>query len=58
MAAAIASTLRERCISDPAASLTLEAGITVFKIAFGHSLQENTRELPELIGSRWTSSSS
>ncbi len=34
LSAAIASTLRERGVKDPAASLTAEAGIAVFKIAF------------------------
>jgi AcrR family transcriptional regulator len=34
LAAALAGTLRERGVSEPAASLTAEAGIAVFKIAF------------------------
>ena len=34
LSAAIAGTLRERGVKDPAASLTAEAGIAVFKIAF------------------------
>ena len=58
MTAAIAEALRERSASDPAANLTAEAGITVFKIAFGRRLEQNGRKLPELIRSRWTSSSS
>jgi AcrR family transcriptional regulator len=34
LASAIAGALRERGVSDPTASLTAEAGIAVFKIAF------------------------
>jgi AcrR family transcriptional regulator len=34
LAAALADTLRQRGVSDPAASLAAEAGIAVFKIAF------------------------
>jgi AcrR family transcriptional regulator len=34
LAAALAATLRERGVAEPAASLTAEAGIAVFKIAF------------------------
>jgi AcrR family transcriptional regulator len=34
LATALADTLRQRGVSDPAASLTAEAGIAVFRIAF------------------------
>jgi hypothetical protein len=34
LASAMADTLRRRGVTDPAASLTAEAGIAVFKIAF------------------------
>jgi AcrR family transcriptional regulator len=34
LASAIADTLRHRGVSDPAASLTAEAGIAVFRVAF------------------------
>ena len=34
LAAAIAETLRRRGVREPAASLTAEAGIAVFKVAF------------------------
>jgi AcrR family transcriptional regulator len=34
LASAIADTLRQRGVSDPAASLTGEAGIAVFRVAF------------------------
>jgi hypothetical protein len=34
LASAIAEALRERGVTDPAASLAAEAGIAVFKIAF------------------------
>jgi AcrR family transcriptional regulator len=50
LAAATADTLRRRGVNDPAASLTAEAGIAVFKIAFERWVQEtNQRDLPELI---------
>ena len=50
LASATADTLRQRGVSDPAASLTAEAGIAVFRIAFERWVQEtNQRDLPELI---------
>ncbi len=50
LASAIADTLRRSGVSDPAASLTAEAGIAVFKIAFERwVLETNQRDLPELI---------
>jgi AcrR family transcriptional regulator len=50
LAAALADTLRRRGIKDPAASLTAEAGIAVFKIAFEQWTDErNQRDLTELI---------
>ena len=50
LASATADTLRRRGVSDPAASLTAEAGIAVFRIAFERWVQEtNQRDLPELI---------
>jgi AcrR family transcriptional regulator len=50
LASATADTLRRRGVSDPAASLTAEAGIAVFRIAFERWVQEtNLRDLPELI---------
>jgi AcrR family transcriptional regulator len=50
LASAIADTLRRRGVSDPAASLTAEAGIAVFRIAFERWVPEtNLRDLPELI---------
>ena len=50
IAAAIAVALRERGVADPAASLTAEAGIAVFKIAFGRwIIQDGGADLPELI---------
>jgi hypothetical protein len=35
VAAAVAAALRGRGVTDPAASLTAEAGLAVFRIAFG-----------------------
>jgi AcrR family transcriptional regulator len=50
LASAIGDTLRRRGVSDPAASLTAEAGIAVFRIAFERWVQAtNQRSLPELI---------
>jgi AcrR family transcriptional regulator len=50
LAAAIADALRRRGVTDPAAGLTAEAGIAVFKIAYERWLAETEqRELPELI---------
>jgi len=50
LSAALAGTLRRRGVSDTAASLTAEAGIAVFKIAFERWVNEsNQRDLPQLI---------
>ena len=49
-ASALAETLRERGVTDPAASLTAEAGMAVFRIAFERWVGEaEERDLPELI---------
>ncbi len=40
LSAALADTLRQRGVKDPAASLTAEAGIAVFKIAFERWVNE------------------
>jgi AcrR family transcriptional regulator len=50
LASAMADTLRRRGVTDPAASLTAEAGIAVFKIAFQRWINETSqRDLPQLI---------
>jgi AcrR family transcriptional regulator len=50
LSAALADTLRRRGVSDTAASLTAEAGIAVFKIAFERWVDgSNQRDLPQLI---------
>jgi hypothetical protein len=50
LASAIADTLRQRGVTEPAASLTAEAGIAVFRIAFEHWVNEtNQKDLPQLI---------
>src|SRR5215469_5535991 len=50
LASALAGALRKRGVADPAASLTAEAGIAVFKIAFERWVSEASRpELPHLI---------
>jgi AcrR family transcriptional regulator len=51
LASAIAGALRQRGVTEPAASLTAEAGIAVFKIAFERWVTENgPAGLPQLIG--------
>jgi AcrR family transcriptional regulator len=58
LASAIADALRRRGVSDPAASLTAEAGIAVFKIAFDRwvndprrgSFAKHARESLEALG--------
>jgi AcrR family transcriptional regulator len=42
LASALAATLRERGVPDPAASLAAEAGIAVFKIAFGRWISQDS----------------
>jgi AcrR family transcriptional regulator len=50
LSAALAGTLRRRGVRDPAASLTAEAGIAVFRIAFERWIGETSqRDLPQLI---------
>ncbi len=50
LASAIADALRRRGVEDRAASLTAEAGIAVFRIAFERWVEEtNERGLPQLI---------
>jgi AcrR family transcriptional regulator len=50
LAAALAATLRQRGVHEPAASLAAEAGVAVFKIAFELWVDKtNERELPRLI---------
>ena len=48
--ASLSAALRRRGVNDPAASLTAEAGIAVFKIAFQRYVEEtNQQDLPRLI---------
>lgn len=50
LSAALADTLRLRGVSEPAASLTAEAGIAVFKIAFERWIDEsNQQDFAQLI---------
>ncbi len=50
LAAALADTLRQRGVEDPAASLAAETGIAVFKISFERWVNETTgQDLPHLI---------
>ncbi len=44
LAAAIADVLRRRGVGDPAASLTAEAGIAVFKVAFERWVEQGSRQ--------------
>ncbi len=49
-AAALAETLRRRGVPEPSASLTAEAGIAIFKIAFERWIGEpGEPSLPQLI---------
>ena len=50
LASALAAALRRRGVDDPAASLTGEAGIAVFRVAFERWVQEsNQHDFPRLI---------
>ena len=50
LASAIADALRRRGVGDPAASLTAEAGIAVFRIAFERWVEESApQDLPRLM---------
>ncbi len=50
LASALASALRRRGVTDPAASLAAEAGIAVFRIAFERWITETSRQgLPQLV---------
>jgi AcrR family transcriptional regulator len=50
LAAALAGTLRQRGVRDPAASLAAEAGIAVFRIAFELWINEPSQaDLPQFI---------
>ena len=50
LASALADALRKRGVTDPAAGLTAEAGIAIFKIAFERWVNETgPADLPELI---------
>jgi AcrR family transcriptional regulator len=50
LASAMTDTLRQRGVTDPAASLAAEAGIAVFRIAFERWARETSQaDLPQLI---------
>jgi AcrR family transcriptional regulator len=50
LASAIADTLRRRGVTEPAASLTAEAGIAVFRIAFDRWVSDTSeQDLPRVI---------
>jgi AcrR family transcriptional regulator len=42
LAAALADALRRRAVQDPAAGLTAEAGVAVFRVAFEHWLRDGS----------------
>jgi MftR C-terminal domain len=44
LASAIADVLRRRGVGEPAASLTAEAGIAVFRIAFERWIEESNQQ--------------
>jgi AcrR family transcriptional regulator len=50
LASALAEALRRRGVDDPGASLTAEAGIAAFKVAYERWVEQpTTRDLPRLI---------
>jgi AcrR family transcriptional regulator len=50
LASALAGALRRRGVADPAATLTAEAGIAVFKVAFARWVSDgDSRDLPQHI---------
>jgi AcrR family transcriptional regulator len=50
LASALADALRRRGVADPAATLTAEAGIAVFRVAFARWVSDSdSRELPQHI---------
>jgi AcrR family transcriptional regulator len=50
LASALAAALRRRGVADPAATLTAEAGIAVFRVAFARWVSESdSRDLPQHI---------
>jgi AcrR family transcriptional regulator len=49
LATALAEALRLRAVEEPAASLTAEAAIAVFKVAFERWIQETSQDFPHLI---------
>jgi AcrR family transcriptional regulator len=52
---ALADALRRRGVPDPAATLTAETGIAVFKVAFERWIEESaSRTLPEIIRTSFT----
>ncbi|MBY8861556.1 TetR/AcrR family transcriptional regulator [Nocardia sp. CA2R105] len=49
LAATAASALRDRGVTEPAASLAAEAGLAAFRIAFARWIQAEDRELTEFV---------
>jgi AcrR family transcriptional regulator len=50
LSSALADALRQRGVAEPAASLSGEAGVAIFKVAYERWLDEsNRRDFPELI---------
>jgi AcrR family transcriptional regulator len=49
LAAAMAAVLRQHGVKDPAASLTAEAGIAVFRVAFERWISDTSQDLPHII---------
>jgi hypothetical protein len=49
LASAMADALRRRGVTDSAASLTAEAGVAVFRIAFERWIKESRDDLPQFI---------
>ncbi len=49
LAATAARALRDRGVTEPAASLAAEAGLAAFRVAFARWIQANDRELAEFV---------
>ncbi len=49
LAAAMAAVLRQHGVKDPAASLTAQAGIAVFHVAFERWISDTSQDLPHII---------
>lgn len=49
LGAAMAATLRERSVTEPAASLAAEAGVAVFRVAFERWVEDTDQDFPRIV---------